>query len=275
MQKLEIFTEARYIHGMNYRKFELIIPVFFGCLVSLLISAFLMIRSHTEENQDFSFEVVEENPVETEKSHFFSQGRQERPDHILGLYRDPITQSFVYNFFTDICASEEIAEVILHNADQFDIAPALAVALAWEESRLDPSAVNNKNRNQSIDRGLFQLNDRTFPRLEVQSFFNPETNAWYAMNHLRYCLDTGGTEVAGLAMYNAGTNRVRGSGTPKTTLDYINRILNNRWEIENRFRERESRFQEQQLELDTCIELAESKPDRPPRLVPLMPLAGR
>jgi soluble lytic murein transglycosylase-like protein len=178
------------------------------------------------------------------------------------------------NFFTEICASAEIAEVILYNANLFDISPALAVALAWEESHLNPRAVNNRNRNESIDRGLFQLNDRSFPRLEVQAFFNPETNAWYAMNHLRHCLDTGGTEVAALAMYNAGTNRVRGAGTPKTTLDYISRILENRWEIEDRFRDWEIRFREQQLELEDFSELAEIKPERA-RLVPLMPLSGK
>jgi hypothetical protein len=42
---------------------------------------------------------------------------------------------------------------------------------------------------------------------------------------LRWCLDLGGSEVSGLAMYNAGTNRVRAGGTPKSTLDYVSRIL--------------------------------------------------
>jgi hypothetical protein len=258
------------------RKFELIIPVFFGCLGALIISASLMMRNYTGEAQDLSHEVIiEEDHRETENIYFFTPGnRPERQDRILALYRDPGSQSGVFAFFAEICASAEIAEVILYNANLFDIPPALAVALAWEESRLNPGAVNYKNRNESIDRGLFQLNDHSFPRLEVQAFFNPETNAWYAMSHLRHCLDTGGTEVAALAMYNAGTNRVRGAGTPKTTLDYISRILENRWEIEDRFRDWEVRFQEQQLELDNFSELAEIKPERS-RLVPLMPLSGK
>jgi hypothetical protein len=122
------------------------------------------------------------------------------------------------------------------------------------------------------------LNDRSFPRLETQAFFSPETNAWYAMNHLRFCLDNGGTDVTALAMYNAGASRVRGAGTPSTTLDYISRILENRWEIEARFRDCEARFPEPQLEILEIIEdfteLADAKPERP-RLVPLMPLSGK
>jgi hypothetical protein len=133
--------------------------------------------------------------------------------------------------------------------------------------------VNNKNRDESIDRGLFQLNNRSFPRLETQSFFNLELNAKYGMSHLRHCLDTGGTEVAALAMYNAGTGRVRSTGTPKITLDYVGRILENRWKIEDRFEEWEkSLFKEKPEELPEII--AEAKPARS-RLVPLMPLAGK
>jgi hypothetical protein len=233
-----------------------------------------MMRNYTGEGQDLAHEVTEEDRSETESIRFFAPGiRPERQDRILAMYRDPGLRSEVFNFFTEICASAEIAEVILYNANLFDIPPALAVSLAWEESRLNPRAVNNRNQNESIDRGLFQLNDRSFPRLEIQAFFNPETNAWYAMNHLRYCLDTGGTEVAALAMYNAGTNRLRLAGTPKTTLDYISRILENRWEIEDRFRDWELRFREQ-LELEEFSELAEIKPERS-RLVPLMPLSGK
>jgi hypothetical protein len=260
------------------RKFELIVPVFFGCLGSLIITASLMIQPHTREDKIFSHHeavIAEEDYVIKGDIYFFTQGRPERQDRVLELYRDPQSQRWVFEFFTEICNSAEIAEVILYNASLFDIPPALAVALAWEESCLNPNAVNNKNRNESIDRGLFQLNDRSFPRLETQAFFSPETNAWYAMNHLRFCLDTGGTEVTALAMYNAGASRVRGAGTPKTTLDYISRILENRWEIETRFRDWEARFPEPPLEIiEDFTELAGAKPERP-RLVPLMPLSGK
>ena len=262
---------------MHYRKFEHILPLFFGCLGSLIICAVLMMwkpdmYSHAAEDQRAAYEAAAaQNSAESDNIYFFTRNAPERQDFILALYRDSLSRDRVIDFFTEICASREIALVILANAEMYDIPPALAVALAWEESRLDPGAVNTKNRDQSIDRGLFQLNDRSFPRLGIQAFFNPWMNAQYGMSHLRYCLDTGGSEIAALAMYNAGAGRVNSSGTPRSTLDYISRIINNRSEIEGLFQEREVQFQEQ---LDAFADLAEGQPERP-RLVPLIPLAGR
>ncbi|HKL85879.1 MAG TPA: lytic transglycosylase domain-containing protein, partial [Treponemataceae bacterium] len=102
----------------------------------------------------------------------------------------------------------------------------LAFALAWEESRYQPKAVN-KNPS-STDRGLFQLNNKAFPKLTEKDFFSIETNAKYGLSHLRYCIDLSGNEVAALAMYNAGTTKVRNDNTPKRTLDYVSRILSYR-----------------------------------------------
>ena len=263
---------------MHYRKIEHTLPLFFGCLGSLILCAFLMMWqperfSHAAGNQESSYEnaAMTSHSPETENIYFFTRNAPERQDFILALYRSPRSEDRVVDFFAEICASRDIAEVILANAEMYDIPPALAVALAWEESRFDPHAVNTKNRDQSIDRGLFQLNDRSFPRLDIQTFFNPWMNARYGMNHLRYCLDTGGSEIAALAMYNAGAGRVNSSGTPRTTLDYIGRIMNNRTKIEGLFQEREALFQEQ---LEAFGELAEGQPERS-RLVPLIPLAGR
>lgn len=45
-----------------------------------------------------------------------------------------------------------------------------AVKVAWCESRLNPSAVNGSNKNGTVDRGLFQLNDGgTMQRLGINS----------------------------------------------------------------------------------------------------------
>jgi len=258
----------------NTLKFDHIVPVFFGCLGSLIICASMMMRQpryargDVMENQGLSHQAAENESAISEKAHFFARTKPEHQDYILELYRNPQAQVRVIAFFADICASLEIAEIILSNADSFDISPALAVALAWEESHLDPRAVNTKNRDESVDRGLFQLNNRSFPRLEIQAFFNPHVNARFGLGHLRHCLDVGGSEIAALAMYNAGASRVKSSGTPKTTLDYISRIMENRWEIENRFRDQETMLQEQ---VEDFSELAEEKSERP-RIVPLMPL---
>jgi hypothetical protein len=159
----------------------------------------------------------------------------ERSDPILVAYRDPLFRDWVAAFFGDLTGSPELAAVVLANSEAFNISPSLAFALCWEESRYNPRAVNTKNRNQTIDRGLFQLNSASFPDLGEEDFFNPGVNARYGLAHLRWCLDNAGTEVAGLAMYNAGTGRVRSGGTPKNTLDYISRILRQQRIIEDLF----------------------------------------
>ena len=162
---------------------------------------------------------------------------EERPDIILEAYRNPEFQNGVTAFFRDLTGSQEVAEVVLSNAAAFDISPALAFALSWEESRYTVRALN-RNKNGSIDRGLFQLNNTSFPDLNLEDFFDPATNARYGLAHLRWCLTSSSSEVSALAMYNAGTARVRDSGTPKSTLNYVSRILKRQRKIEELFEER-------------------------------------
>jgi hypothetical protein len=49
------------------------------------------------------------------------------------------------------------------------------------------------------------------------------------------CLDQASSEVAALAMYNAGLNRVRSGGAPERTLNYISRILRYKQGMEKLF----------------------------------------
>jgi hypothetical protein len=288
---------------LTNEKIEAALPVFAGALGSLVLCALLAIRgpglldSFSSENQEIALEKpAAERPAELDAARLFAGPAVENRDIIQELYRDVESQEWVVDFFTGLCNSLEIAQVILSNADAFNISPSLAFALSWEESRFNPMAVNNRNRDESIDRGLFQLNNRSFPRLEEPAFFDPRVNAWYGMGHLRHCLDSGGTEIAALAMYNAGSVRVKSAGTPKTTLDYIHRIMENRGKIENRFQARlrqesdspaaeKSRALSQGVfppdeELDALLEdhanrIAEAKPGSYPRFRALAPLAGR
>jgi soluble lytic murein transglycosylase-like protein len=160
----------------------------------------------------------------------------EMDDQILTDYRSAWGRQHVIDWFsTKVCSSTSLAEQILVQADAFNIDPSLAFALAWEESRFDPTAENKMNKNGSIDRGIFQLNNRSFPKLSVQEFFNPAINAHYAMAHLAWCLEKSGTLVSGLAMYNAGWGKVSKDNTPKRTLDYSSRILKTQAIIEQSY----------------------------------------
>ena len=178
--------------------------------------------------------LAEDNMEETSTQAYFVMALAEGSDIILEAYQDPDFRDRVIAFFGTLTGSPDVARVVLNNSVAFDISPALAFALCWEESRYNPQAFN-RNRNESVDRGLFQLNSGTFPDLKTYDFYDLEINAQKGLSHLRWCLNMGGTDVAGLAIYNAGHNRVRSSGTPKTTLDYISRIFNEQRRIEGLF----------------------------------------
>jgi len=111
---------------------------------------------------------------------------------------------------------------------------SLAFSLAYVESRFRTDAVNS-NSNYTIDRGLFQLNSASFPKLTEAEFFDPKVSAKYGMSHLRYCMDVAGNDITALAMYNAGTSRVKQNKTPQHTLNYVAKISNYRGRLESRF----------------------------------------
>jgi len=159
---------------------------------------------------------------------------EDEQDLILSSYRDEAFREDVLVFFQDLTGSREIAEAILHNSSVCNVPPALAFSLCAEESKYNPRALN-RNRNETVDRGLFQLNNASFPKLKIEDFYDSNINASYGISHLRWCLNTAGTEVSALAMYNAGETRVRSVGTPKSTLDYVSRILKRQREIEKKF----------------------------------------
>jgi soluble lytic murein transglycosylase-like protein len=148
------------------------------------------------------------------------------------LWRNSESRGKVLSFYTEITGSERISRAILENAERFGIPSALAFALAYEESAFKPDAVNYNN--DSVDRGLFQLNSLAFPKLSKAQFFEPETNALYGLSHLNFLISIAGNDVAGLAMYNAGSTRVSNGGTPRKTLDYIARILDRRAAFEKK-----------------------------------------
>lgn len=159
---------------------------------------------------------------------------EDETDTGLTYYRQSTSRAAVEWFYTHIAGSKEVAQAILTEADKNDIPLSLAFALAYTESRYNTNAVH-KNANSTIDRGLFQLNSNTFPKLTESDFFDPYVSSKYGMSHLKFCLNTAGNEVAGLAMYNAGTNRVRSNTTPQTTLNYVGNIVTYQKMLENLF----------------------------------------
>ena len=231
-------------------KVKLIIPIFTGVFCSMILCALIANYSGYFEKPSPFIPIIEDEDEdaddEEDYSAFFGPS-ENTPDSILEYYRNPEYKEWVMEFFTAICSKEEIAWAILDSCDEFDIPPALAFALCWEESRFNSNAINRQNRNGSVDRGLFQLNNKSFPHLDITSFYDINTNVRYGIGHLRYCMNSSSSEISALAMYNAGTGRVRSIGAPEVTLNYTNRILENRRKLENRFFSRLLKEEEKRL----------------------------
>jgi hypothetical protein len=147
----------------------------------------------------------------------------DRRDPIGPYYQNPETKDSTLQFFSSLTRSENVARVILDNSQKFEVRPSLAFALALEESDFRVDAFNKNG--DSVDRGLFQLNSKSYPDLAVSDFYDPATNARYGIAHFKSCLKEAGNEVAGLAMYNAGNGRVARGATPHKTRNYVSRIL--------------------------------------------------
>ncbi|TVQ26391.1 MAG: hypothetical protein EA383_05345 [Spirochaetaceae bacterium] len=156
-------------------------------------------------------------------------------DPALALYRENVTRRAVIEFFAGHTGDEVMALTIAHHADQYDIPLTLAFTVAFIESSYRTNVVNFNER--SIDRGLFQLNNRTFPHLSEEDFFHIDTNARYAMGHLRYTLDrAGGDYRTAIAIYNAGEGRVLAGLTPPSTQLYVQRASAYREQLLRSFR---------------------------------------
>ena len=154
----------------------------------------------------------------------------------LEFYRALPTRTAVEWFYTNVTGDMDVTLAILQEADKNNIPLSLAFSLAYTESRYKPRAIN-KNTNASIDRGVFQLNNKSFPQLREEDFFNPATSAKYGMSHLRFCMNVAGNEVAALAMYNAGTNKVRADNTPQSTLNYVGKTKSYQEKLDKLFSE--------------------------------------
>ena len=231
---------------------------FCALMCVLLISAVLLINFMIPASGKDEFEPVTIADLSEENEEEFSAAFQDyfaevslvklngNSDDGLSLYRQPLSRNAVEWFYTQITGDKEVALAILSEAEKNDIPLALAFALAHTESNYNTRAVN-KNSNATTDRGLFQLNSNSFPTLTEADFFDPYVSSKYGMSHLKFCLRSAGNEVSALAMYNAGTTRVRSNKTPQSTLNYVGKIMAYQKMLDQLFTEQVKVYFETQL----------------------------
>ena len=217
----------------NYRP-SFYLSLTFGLLITAISLIVYLIFPTTEPTQTIeantNVSVIEETEEEITASfkEYFAEASldilNEDVDKSLSLYRNTLSRSAVEWFYFQITGDKDVTQAILTEADKNDIPLSLAFSLAHAESGYNVNAIN-KNSNTTTDRGLFQLNSNTFQNLTEADFFDPYVSAKYGMSHLRFCINTAGNEVSALAMYNAGTGRVRSNRTPQVTLNYIGKSV--------------------------------------------------
>lgn len=182
---------------------------------------------------NFSWDAEDSGPLSPEDyANVLNLLESDRP--MLALYREDVTHQAVVDFFVDLAGSEEIALPILYYANRENLSLSLVFSLAWVESRYSPVAINRNAT--SVDRGLFQLNSRTFRDLSEADFFHPGVNAQHGTEYLTWCMEHTSSDMQAVACYNAGLTRVRAGRTPQSTLIYVDRIGDFRTQLERRFR---------------------------------------
>ena len=227
-----------YSKRLNNASFVRLFVLFFCFSVFALICVQFLGSFSVKENASVTSPLVfmkqpdaEVNPADFHKT---AIAYSAETDKGLFFYRDSATRDNVIWFYTHITGNVKVALAILEQADKNNIPLSLAFSLAYVESHYKTKSVND-NRNSTIDRGLFQLNSKSFPKLDEQDFFDPCINARYGLSHLRYCLDTAGNEISALAMYNAGVTKVKSGSTPQQTLNYVSQITEYRKGIDSLF----------------------------------------
>lgn len=205
------------------------------CLFLLLIGSLTVLllpndeiapEQAAEENDNSEEEVQQEEIAEPAVPEDYPEAVIERgqsDDPGLVLYRQEETKEAVEQYYTRVAGSEEIAKAVLQAASESDIPLSLAFSLAYAESRFNAFATHT-NLNETVDRGLFQLNSASFPELTESDLFDPAISASQGLSYLRRCWDRAGNELSALAMYNAGATAVQRGHTPKSTLDYISKV---------------------------------------------------
>jgi soluble lytic murein transglycosylase-like protein len=121
---------------------------------------------------------------------------------------------------------EQVAQWVQRLAPQYELDPALVLAVIRAESNFDPRARSPKDA-----RGLMQLIPATASRFGVADVWDPLDNLRGGMAYLRWLLETfEGDETLALAGYNAGEGavlRYRGVPPYAETQDYVRKV--SRW----------------------------------------------
>jgi len=182
---------------------------------SLLSSSLFVPESPTTSTYNILLELYK--PIFTSQSTYYTRLE------INEIIQNKGIKKFI-SFFDEYTNDTQITTIILSEALKQDVPIMLAFALAWGESKFNPTAKSGLNTNGSRDWGLFQLNDKIY-KWSKADFFNINKNTATGIKHLAECISKTENAYLGLASYNAGIYRIKTGSIPQSTNNHITEIL--------------------------------------------------
>jgi soluble lytic murein transglycosylase-like protein len=122
-----------------------------------------------------------------------------------------------------------IVDNVFINARVRNIPESLIFAIIRCESFFDPTAINRKNDNGTVDYSVMQLNSQTFAHLTERELMNVSCNIYNGCGLLEHLYKVyNGNLVKIIMAYNAGERAVDSGHIPKRTINYLNEVLKNK-----------------------------------------------
>lgn len=146
----------------------------------------------------------------------------------------------IFDFYNRIIRNEEVTFYLIHYAFHYDIPLHLFMALSWAESRFNPRVIN-RNKNNSYDYGVMQLNSNTFGHVITEFgrgyIFSIKNNIDLSGFYFRDRYNFLNAWPLAIMAYNCGIRRVKNGHIPESTVYYMSRILEKEREFDRLFNE--------------------------------------
>lgn len=116
----------------------------------------------------------------------------------------------------------QIRSMVVSEAMRQGVDPALALAVAANESSFNPDATSRVGAQ-----GVMQLMPKTAKWLGVEDPYDPAQNIWGGVSYLKRLISQFGDSRTAVAAYNFGEGNVsRGRQWPSETQVYVGRVMN-------------------------------------------------
>lgn len=189
-------------------------------LFILLLLSFIALPNelNQENSKEENFHIIE----------FYKPHQNEilfKTRHEINEKNQSINNIELMTFYSQYTNNWIISQEIIKRSIENEVPIHISFAIAWHESRFNPQAISQPNRDGSRDWGLFQLND-SYRNWTQNHFFDIKLNTEEGIRYYKWCYDQTGNIISALQAYNAGLSRVLANRAPSSTLRYVDSVLN-------------------------------------------------